>query len=547
MRHRLFVVAVLSALVSITGIRAQRPAPSAARAGAPSVIKLDRFDRSPRLRDLPPGTPPIGEMVKEREPRWRRVSRHPSGLLSDPVVQASPQVPTIPGPSRNVEGIGNVNAVLPPDTSGDVGPNHFVQWVNLSFAVYSKGTATTPPALLYGPAAANTLWSGFGGPCETRNDGDPIVRYDHLADRWVMSQLAVPNNLFGILLFGPFYECIAVSATPDPLGAYYRYQYSFDKLNDYPKLAVWPDGYYMSINQYTALSLQWAGQGVVAFDRAKMLAGQPAAAMYYDLASTDMNLGGMLPADLDGPAPPAGAPAYFVEMDDDAWGYAPSDQLQLWQFHSDWTTPSQSSFTRVAVLPTAPFDSDMCGNARNCLPQPGTTTTVDAMSDRLLYRLQYRNFGDYEAMVVTHTVDVDGTDHAGLRWYEIRNPGSSPSIYQQGTYAPDSNHRWMGSVALDSAGNLALGFSVTGPSTFPSIRYTGRLATDPPNVMTLGESDLMVGTGSQTNTSGRWGDYSSMVVDPVDDCTFWYTQEYYANSGAFDFKTRIVSFRLPGC
>jgi subtilase family serine protease len=486
-------------------------------------------------------------MVKEREPRWRRVSRHPSGLLPDPVVQTSPEIPTIPGPSRSVEGIGNVNGVLPPDTTGDVGPNHFVQWVNLSFAVYSKGTATTPPALLYGPAAANTLWSGFGGPCETRNDGDPIVRYDHLADRWVMSQLAIPNNFFGILLFGPFYECIAVSATPDPLGAYYRYQYSFDKLNDYPKLAVWPDGYYMSINQYTAISLQWAGQGVVAFDRARMLAGQPASAIYYDLASTDINLGGMLPADLDGPVPPAGSPAYFAEMDDDAWGYAPSDQLQLWQFHADWTTPSQSSFSRVAVLPTAPFDSDMCGNARNCLPQPGTTTMVDAMSDRLLYRLQYRNFGDHESLVVNHTVDVDGTDHAGLRWYEIRNPGSSASIYQQGTYAPDSNHRWMGSVAMDSAGNMALGFSVTGPSTFPSIRYTGRLATDPPNLMTLGETDLMVGTGSQTNTTGRWGDYSSMVVDPVDDCTFWYTQEYYAVTSDAGWQTRIGAFSLPNC
>jgi subtilase family serine protease len=548
MRQRLFVVAVLTALVSITDIRAQRPSPSATRAGSPTaVIKLDRFDRSPRLRDLPPGTAPIGEMVKEREPRWRRSSRHPAGLLSDPVVQTSPELPTIPGPSRSVEGIGNVNAVLPPDTNGDVGPNHFVQWVNLSFAVYSKGTASTPPALLYGPAAANTLWSGFGGPCETRNDGDPIVRYDHIADRWVMSQLAIPNNFYGILLFGPFYECIAVSATPDPLGAYYRYQYSFDKLNDYPKLAVWPDGYYMSINQYTAISLQYAGQGVVAFDRAKMLTGQPAAAIYYDLASTDMNLGGMLPADLDGPPPPAGSPAYFVEMDDDAWGYAPSDQLQLWQFHSDWTTPSQSSFTRTAVLPTAPFDSDMCGNARNCLPQPGTTTMVDAMSDRLLYRLQYRNFGDHESMVVTHTVDVDGTDHAGLRWYEVRNPGSSPSIYQQGTYAPDSNHRWMGSVALDSAGNLALGFSVTGASTFPSIRYTGRLATDPPNMMTLGETDLMVGTGSQTNSTGRWGDYSSMVVDPVDDCTFWYTQEYYAVTSDAGWQTRIGAFSLPNC
>ncbi|HVQ50463.1 MAG TPA: Calx-beta domain-containing protein, partial [Mycobacterium sp.] len=486
-------------------------------------------------------------MIKEREPRWRRVSRHPSGLLSDPVVQSSPELPSIPGPSNSVEGISNVNGVLPPDTNGDVGPNHFVQMVNLSFAVYSKGTPTTPPALLYGPAAANTLWSGFGGPCETTNDGDPIVRYDHLADRWVMSQLAIPNNFFGILLFSPFYECIAVSATSDPLGAYYRYQYSFDKLNDYPKLAVWPDGYYMTMNQYTSVSLQFAGQGVVAFDRAKMLTGQPASAIYYDLASVDMNLAAMLPGDLDGPAPPAGSPAYFAQIDDDAWGVTPSDQIQIWQFHTDWTMPSQSFFTRVAALPTAPFDSDLCGNSRNCLPQPGTTATIDAMSDRLMYRLQYRNFGDHESLVVNHTVDADGADHAGIRWYEIRNPGSSPSIYQQGTYAPDTDHRWMGSVALDSGGNMALGFSVTGLSTFPSIRYTGRLAADPPNTMTLGENDLMVGTGSQTNSSGRWGDYSMMVVDPVDDCTFWYTQEYYASTSDAGWQTRIGSFSLPNC
>ena len=548
MRQRLFYVAVAAALVSITGIQAQPPVAQAVRAGKPtSVIKLDRFDRSPRLRDLPPGAPPIGELVKEREPRWRRVARHTAGLFSDPVVQSSPSVPSIPGPSQSVEGVGNVNGVLPPDTNGDVGPNHFVQWVNLSFAVYSKGSGSTPPSLIYGPAAANTLWSGFGGPCETRNDGDPIVRYDHLADRWVMSQLAIPNNFFGILLFGPFYECIAVSATSDPLGAYYRYQYSFDKLNDYPKMGVWPDGYYMTMNQYTALSLQFAGQGVVAFDRAKMLQGQPASAIYYDLAPVDMNLAGMLPADLDGPAPPAGSPAYFAQIDDDAWGVVPNDQIQIWQFHSDWAAPSQSFFSRVAALPTAPFDSDMCGNSRNCLAQPGTTTTIDAMSDRLMYRLQYRNFGDHESLVVNHTVDADGTDHAGIRWYEIRSPGSSPSIYQQGTYAPDANHRWMGSVALDAGGNMALGFSVVGPSTFPSIRYTGRLATDPPNLMTLGETDLMVGTGSQTNSTGRWGDYSSMVVDPVDDCTFWYTQEYYAVTSDAGWQTRIGSFSLPNC
>ena len=548
MRERLFVVAVIAAVLSITDIRAfQRAAAAVVRADKPAkTIKLDHFDRSPRLRDLPPGLPPVGEMVKEREPRWRRVSRHPSTLLSDPVVQSLPSVPSIPGPSQSIEGVGNVNGVLPPDTNGDVGPNHYVQWVNLSFAVYSKGSGTTPPTLLYGPASANTLWSGFGGPCETRNDGDPIVKYDHMADRWVMSQLAIPNSIFGIL-FGPFYECIAVSATADPLGAYYRYQYSFDKLNDYPKMGVWPDGYYMTMNQFTALSLQWAGQGVVAFDRAKMLAGQPASAIYYDLASVDMNLAGMLPADLDGLEPPAGSPAYFAQIDDDAWGATAADQLQIWKFHTDWATPSQSSFTRVAALPTAPFDSEMCGGVRNCIVQPGTTAKVDAMSDRLMYRLQYRNFGAYETLVVNHTVDADGADHAGIRWYEVRNPGTTPVIYQQGTYAPDMDQRWMGSVAMDSAGNIALGFSVSGQSTFPSIRYTGRLASDSPNLMTLGETDLMIGSGSQTHSASRWGDYSSMTVDPVDDCTFWYTQEYYATTSEAGWQTRIGSFSLPNC
>jgi subtilase family serine protease len=546
MTKRLFLMALVTAVLSFTDVRAlQPPAPAKSARAVPTRVSADRHDRSPQLRHLAPGRPPLGEEAKEREPRWRRVTRRPDGLQRDSVVQTTPAVPSIPAPSHSVEGIGSVNGVLPADTNGDVGPNHYVQWVNVSFAVYSKGTTTSPPALLYGPAPANTLWNGFGGPCETRNDGDPIVRYDHMADRWVMSQLAVPNSFFGIL-FGPFYQCIAVSATPDPLGAYYRYQFSFSKLNDYPKMGVWSDGYYMTMNQFAAFSLQYAGQGVVAFDRDKMLAGLPASAIYYDLASVDMNLAGMLPADLDGPPPPAGAPAYFVQVDDDAWGAEP-DQLQLWKFHTDWANPALSSFTRVAKLATAPFDSDMCSSSRNCIPQPGTATKVDAMSDRLMYRLQYRNFGSHESLVVNHTVDADGTDHAGLRWYEIRNPGTAPVIYQQGTYAPDLDHRWMGSAAMDSAGNIALGFSVSGSITFPSIRYTGRRASDPLNVMTLGEADLMVGSGSQLHETGRWGDYSALVVDPVDDCTFWYTQEYYAVTSEAGWQTRIGSFSLPGC
>jgi subtilase family serine protease len=547
MTKRLFATVVLAAAAGITDIRAlQRPAEATGLPSvAPRVIAAERHDRSRPLRDVAVGLAPVGEKLLIRNPRWRRVSRHPAGLLPDSIVQNLLAVSVMPTPSRSVEGVGNVNAVLPADSSGDVGPNHFVQWVNLSFAVYSKGSATTPPVRLYGPAPANTLWNGFGGPCEFRNDGDPIVLYDHMADRWVMTQFALPNSFFG-LLFGPFYECIAISATPDPLGSYHRYQFPFDKLNDYPKFGVWPDGYYMTINQFTSVSLQWAGQGVVAFERDKMLAGLPASAVYYDLAPVDINLGGMLPADLDGQLPPAGAPAYFAQVDDDAWGVTP-DQLQLWRFHVDWAAPGSSSFTRTAQLPTAPFDSDLCGYSRHCIPQPGTAAKVDAVSDRLMYRLQYRNLGTHEALVVNHTVDVDGADHAGIRWYEIRNPGSIPVIHQQGTYAPDSDHRWMASAAMDRDGNIGLGFSVSGAITSPSIRYTGRLAGDPLNAMTLGEADLVVGAGSQLHSTGRWGDYSTLVVDPVDDCTFWYTQQYYAVTSDAGWQTRIGSFAFPTC
>lgn len=535
-----------AATAVITGIgAAQAPSPPPAASRAPLIVAADKYDRSPALRDIPAAPQALSHMPDEREPAPRHRGRRGGSATLDPVAQDYPSASIIPAPLQSVEGIGNLNGVLPPDTNGDVGPNHYVQWVNLSFAIYSKGSPTTPPSLVYGPVPGNTLWAGFGGPCETSNDGDPVVRYDHLADRWVMSQLALPNSFFG-LLFAPFYQCIAVSATPDPAGAYYRYQFSFNKLNDYPKLGVWPDAYYMTINEYQPISLQFAGQGVLAFDRSAMLSGLPARVVYFDLGSVDINLGGMLPSDLDGPPPLNGSPNYFVQVDDDAWGYSP-DQLQIWQLHVDWTNPSASSFTGPTVLPTAPFDSDLCGYARNCVPQPGTTVKVDALSDRLMYRLQYRNLGSHESLVVNHTVDVDGNDHAAIRWYEIRNPGTTPQIFQQGTYAPDADHRWMGSTAMDALGNIALGFSVSGSTTSPSIRYTGRLAGDPPGVMTQGETDLAVGSGSQTHASGRWGDYSLMAVDPVDDCTFWYTQEYYAVTSSAGWQTRIGSFAFPSC
>jgi hypothetical protein len=437
----------------------------------------------------------------------------------------------MPSPILNFAGVGNVNGVLPPDTNGDVGPNHYVQMINLSFAIWDKSGT-----LLYGPANNNTLWSGFGGPCETYNHGDPIVLYDQQAGRWLMSQFAVP---------GPYYQCIAISQTGDPTGAWYRYAFLVHatKMNDYPKFGVWPDGYYMSVNQFDP---GWAGAGVFVFDRAKMLAGLAATFQYFDLGAVNLNYGGLLPSDLDGQAPPAGAPNYFVSVDDNAWGYSP-DALHIWPFHVDWATPANSTLTGPTQLPTAAFDSNMCNYGRNCIPQPGTTRKLDAISDRLMYRLQYRNFGTHQTLVASHTVDVNGTNRAGIRWHELRNTGSGWSIYQQGTYSPDSHHRWMGSLAMDGAGNMALGYSVSSSFLYPSIRYTGRLAGDPLGTMPQGEATLIAGGGSQTHSASRWGDYSMMAVDPSDDCTFWYTQEYYATTSSAGWLTRVGSFTFPSC
>jgi len=515
----------------------------------PTINRPTRYDVSPPLRNVPPlqltkKTGIFREVLTQRLPKGG-----PKSGFVDPVRQTAAGGLSMPSAS-SFDGLANVDNVLPADTNGDIGPNHYIQWVNVSFAIYNRSGT-----LLYGPAHGSTLWSGFGGACETRNDGDPIVLYDHLADRWFMSQLAFPNGAGS----GPYYQCIAVSQTGDPLGSWHRYAFviSDSKLNDYPKFGVGPDGYYMTINQFTCdlfcqfgiTGFSWAGQAVVAFERDKILIGDPNAQMLYiDLFSTDPNLGGMLPADLDGPPPPSGTPVPFIQVDDDAWGNW-GDRLQIWQFLVNWNNPPSSTFTKVTDLAPAPFDANMCSYARNCIPQPGGIN-VDAISDRLMYRLQYRYFDSHESLVVNHTVDTDNTDHAGIRWYELRKNSGSWGIYQESTYAPDSDHRWMGSIAMDGDGNIALGYNVSSVNTFPSIRYTGRLASDPLGDMSQGESEIIAGTGYQNHSSGRWGDYSMMAVDPVDDCTFWYTQQYYDTLSAPNtapWKTRIGFFKFPSC
>ncbi|HYP21452.1 MAG TPA: PKD domain-containing protein, partial [Chloroflexia bacterium] len=417
---------------------------------------------------------------------------------------------------------------VPPDPVGDVGPNHYVQMVNKAFQVFNKSGTS-----LMGPLPINTLFDNFGGVCESTNSGDPIVLYDPLADRWLLSQFVFPS---------PHGQCIAVSATGDPTGAYHRYYYQFDDpsiLYDYPKFGVWPDGYYMTANRYNNVDA-YQGPAVMVFERDKMLVGEEAGKLEYNPGNYFVSL---LPADLDGATPPpAGAPNYLASTSLSL----NQSSIYLWKFHTDWQNTGMTTLTGPATVPVAPFDPNLCNGSGNCIPQPGTTLGIDPINGQLMFRLAYRNFGTHESLVSAQTVDENGADHAGIRWYEVRDPGGSPFVHQQGTYAPDSDHRFMPSMAMDRDGNIAIGYSVSSPNVFPSIRYTGRMASDPPGVLGLGEATLYAGGGSQTGST-RWGDYSAMSVDPGDDCTFWYTNEYYSSSSSTGWKTRIGSFKLPGC
>ncbi|CAG0937081.1 Xanthomonalisin [Thermoflexales bacterium] len=493
-------------------------------------------DVSPPLRDIP--VPQI-RAVPDSEVREMGVPGETESGVGpaddraqgvDPVVQSefgsaerdSARIEA-PSPSVNFDGLTNIDGVYPPDTNGEVGPNHYVQWVNLHFQIFNKSGVS-----VYGPAAGNAIWSGFGGPCETRNDGDPIVLYDQLADRWVMTQFTAAN---------PYGECVAISTTGDPTGSYYRYffQFSTSIFYDYPKLGVWTDGYYLSDNRFGTVSFQ--GASAIALERDKMLLGQ--AARYVEF-KTSTSYGTLLPADLDGSTlPPTGSPAFFAEIG--------STALRLWKFKVDWANTANSTFTGPTNMTVAAYNQ-LCSSTRSCIPQPGTTVKVDGIGDRLMHRLAYRNFGTHESLVVSHNVNAasSGTK-AGVRWYEVRNPNGTPTIYQQGTYSPDSDHRWMGSLAMDRDGNIALGYSVSSASTYPSIRYTGRLASDPLGTLPQGETNAITGSGSQTGSGSRWGDYSAMSVDPVDDCTFWYTTEYFATTGTAPWRTRIVAFKFPSC
>ncbi len=528
------------------------------------------FDVSPALRSLASQKHSV-QPPKDDEIRPERGSVNTNhGFSGDGAIQQSTaqksSALTISAPLVNFEGLSNQDnlnifgiRVNPPDPNGDVGPNHYVEMINLVFAVYDK-----QGNLLLGPVDTGSLWAGFAIPDCTEPSGDPIVLYDQFTDRWLLSQfttsgLSDPTR--------PFWNCVAISTTGDPTGTYYRYAFetqNFQFFPDYPKYGSWRDSYVLTTREFGPTTEY--GIGVYALEKNKMVDGDPnARAVSFFLDGNDPAIlplvgDGLLPADVDGRQQPKNdAPIPLVgTQDDDAPYGATFDALNIWNLDVKWRSTPTASLSLATQLPVASFDSifPCAPTSRDCLPQPGITNPsqyLDILSyrQRPTFRLAYRNFKDYETLVTNQSVEaLPGV--AGIRWYEIRRTGNSYSLYQQGTYAPgDGVHRWMGSAAQDKQGNIALGYSVVnGIDVYPGIRYTGRLAGDPLGQMTLGEGVIINGSGVQTNTNSRWGDYTSINVDPTDDCTFWYVNEYYQITQPppdRNWQTRIASFKLPGC
>lgn len=475
-------------------------------------------------RDFEPGRPfPVGDA---------------NPLVADPLAERSvgySSAVALPKAFTDGTPVDPSLRVAPPDTTGDLGLSHYVQWVNLRYSIYtvtrSGGTITAFDLVSGFPKNGNTIWQGFGGACEAYNDGDPIVQYDQLADRWILTQFAVSTT--------PYTQCVAVSTSGDPTGTYNRYAYSYGRdFNDYPKMGVWADGYYITYNMFKG-GRAFSGSKVCAFERDKMLAGLPARQV---CAQTSSGYGSLLPADLEGTTPPpSGSPNYLLSIS--------SSALQFWKFSVSWGQKAKGTLTGPIAVPDAAAFSRTCGGG-TCIPQPGTTRTLDSLADRLMYRLSYRNFGTREALLVNHSVATSGG--SGIRWYELRNvagqtlASANPVVYQQGTYAPSTDYRWMGSAAMDKTGGIAIGYNLSSTTVNPSIWYAFRAPADPLGVMGS-ELQILNGPGVQTGTLSRWGDYSTISVDPADDCTMVFTTEYIPSNGSFNWATAIQSLKLSTC
>ena len=491
----------------------------------------------PMLREIAPLLPEFS-MPGEHEVPNNYVPNHrgvaPGG---DQITQTEANSPKLDTPTPNIEfeGLGQGDAFFcncaPPDNDTAAGTgNQVMEFVNLFFAVYNK-TGTR----VQGPLPGNTFWSGLGGSCQTDNSGDPVIRFDAAAGRWVVSQFAINNS-------APDFMCVAVSQTSDATGAYNKYAFAYNNFPDYPKVGVWPDAYYITTNNFNISGTAFVGAEACAVDRAKMIAGQANPAMV--CFQQDSNQFGELPSDLDGPtAPPSGTPNFVMEEDPFSL-----TTLDMFKFHVDFVNTNNSTFTGPTLITVSAF-TDLCGNffRTQCVPQPGTTQTLESLGGRLMYRLVYRNFGDHTVLLASHSV-LASNNAGGIRWYEMRNPETGPTVFQSGTFAPDTQWRFMPAIAMDKNQDIAVGYTRSGTSTgqFPSLVYAGRIPSDPAGTLET-EQLLKAGAGSQTGGLGRWGDYSSLTIDPSDDCTFWFQEEYLQASGAFNWHTALGSFNFPGC
>ena len=515
-------------------------------------IAASHFDISARLYDM--AAKAEGEGISEEEeteppvnpqlPPWRRISAD----LPDPVVQkvipdarslaSEPFPPTPPTTGFNFLGIP-IAGGTPSDSNGSVGNNQFVETVNTRYQVWSLNRATKVATSILGPSNINTLWSGFGGACQTQNSGDPIVLYDKIANRWLISQFTTTP------VAGVYFQCVAVSTSANAIGTYARYAFAVPSgaFGDYPHFGVWTDAYYMMAHAFASTSGGYLGALFAAMDRTRMLAGNPAATWQVISDSTE---GGHMPADLDGFAlPPTGAPGIFLSLHQSG--------MFVYRMSVDFVTPENTVRTLQATVPVAPA-TGACGGGGACIPQPGTAVTVGSLADRLMFRAAYRNYIDHESLVLSRSVDpsVPGVV-SGVRWYDFRLSGppdpacpTYPCIYQQGTIADLDNgrSRWMPSLAMDSRENILVGYSTTGKSDGSenhTIRYTGRAKGDPPGVMTAPETTIA--TGIANNGNSRWGDYTSMSIDPFDDCTFWYVSQYFLSPSSW--STQIASAAWP--
>ena len=514
-------------------------APVAAESRAPIIGDAVTPKLSQPVRVLPTVTPVTEDCAQNRvlppepdAPLSRRSHVPTHVTLSSPAPGVSPAL------IQSGDGISFTNSacIWPPDTTGDVGFSHYVQAVNGAFKIFDKQLTA-----LTGAIALNALWQGSGGQCETLEMTDPIVAFDTVANRWVFLRIAIDfsKNKQRTPL------CIAVSTSADPTDRFYLYEFVFTQADipDYPKLGVWCDGYYVGYNEVSG-----DGVSAIAFDRRRMINGQDASFIKFTGVADRF----LMPSDLDGlTQPPSGTPNYFYTFLNDSGSNGVFDGINLYAFHADFDNPSASTFILEQAIPLGAFAPMLGRVSQPPLTSDSPSAMLDAVGDYPMQRLVYRNFGTYAALAGNFTVDVGNTT-AGIRWFELRQaPGANWELYQEGTQSPDYNHHWLGSLAFDRQGNLALGYNVSGTSLNPSIRYAVRSVNDPIGLL-RSEAKLITGKGivepvNPRAPEARWGDYSSMTVDPTDDCTFWYTNEYFPQNAKYAWFTRIGTFRMPTC